>query len=61
MQTLSNVVNLRLSNSELADLDRVVPHYGGRSKAVRAALRLLLDQPHQQPQASLDIQRKGEG
>jgi Arc/MetJ-type ribon-helix-helix transcriptional regulator len=58
MQILSNVVNLRLSNSELADLDRVVPHYGDRSKAVRAALKLLLAQ---QPLAGLDIQTNKEG
>ncbi|WOD41889.1 ribbon-helix-helix domain-containing protein [Nodosilinea sp. E11] len=58
MQILSNVVNLRLSNSELADLDRVVPHYGDRSKAVRAALKLLLDQ---QPSAGLDMQTNKEG
>lgn len=61
MQILSNIINLRLSNSELADLDRVVPHYGNRSKAVRAALKLLLSQSSQQSQASLDIQGKGEG
>ncbi|WP_169613359.1 hypothetical protein [Nodosilinea sp. P-1105] len=58
MQTLSNVVNLRLSNSELADLDRVVPHYGDRSKAVRAALKLLLAQ---QPSVGLDVQVSKEG
>lgn len=58
MQILSNVVNLRLSNSELADLDRVVPHYGDRSKAVRAALKLLLAQ---QPSVGLDVQVSKEG
>ncbi|MGG6240012.1 hypothetical protein ACQ4N7_15410 [Nodosilinea sp. AN01ver1] len=58
MQTLSNVVNLRLSNSELAALDRVVPNYGDRSKTVRAALKLLLAQ---QPSAGLDVQVSKEG
>jgi hypothetical protein len=58
MQTLSNIVNLRLSNSELAALDRVVPYFGDRSKAVRAALKLLLDQ---QPSVGLETQANKEG